>query len=41
MDYTRIYCDAGGESHFEDVSVNVAPVDFAPPALSEADRLFC
>jgi hypothetical protein len=32
MNYTRIYCDAGGESHFEDVSVNVAPVDFAPPA---------
>jgi hypothetical protein len=32
MNYTRIYCDADGESHFEDVSVNVAPVDFAPPA---------
>jgi quercetin dioxygenase-like cupin family protein len=32
MKYTRIYCDAAGESHFEDVSVNVAPVDFAPPA---------
>lgn len=32
MNYTRIYCDADGESHFENVSVNVAPVDFAPPA---------
>lgn len=32
MKYTRIYCDAAGESHFEDVSVNVTPVDFAPPA---------
>ncbi len=32
MNYTRIYCDAKGESHFEDVSVNVAPIDFAPPA---------
>ena len=32
MKYTRIYCDASGESHFEDVSVNVTPVDFAPPA---------
>ena len=32
MDYTRIYCDATGESHFEDVSVPVAPINFAPPA---------
>jgi hypothetical protein len=32
MKYTRIYCDAGGVSHFEDVQVEVAPVDFAPPA---------
>ena len=32
MKYTRIYSDAGGESHFEDVSVIVEPVDFAPPA---------
>jgi hypothetical protein len=32
MKYTRIYCDAAGESHFEDVYVEVAPVDFAPPA---------
>jgi len=33
MNYTRIYCNADGESHFGDVSVNIAPVDFAPPAL--------
>lgn len=32
MMYTRIYCDASGESHFEDVSVKVEPVNFAPPA---------
>src|SRR6185503_19741932 len=32
MNYTRIYCDPAGESHFEEVSVSVAPVDFAPPA---------
>lgn len=32
MKYTRIYCDADGESHFEDISVEMAPVDFAPPA---------
>ena len=32
MKYTRICCDVDGESHFEDVYVEVAPVDFAPPA---------
>jgi hypothetical protein len=32
VDYTRIYCDAIGETHFEDVPVPVAPIDFAPPA---------
>ena len=32
MKYTRIYSDFDGESHFEDVYVEVAPVDFAPPA---------
>jgi hypothetical protein len=32
VNYTRIYCDATGESHFEDVSVPVAPINFAPPA---------
>lgn len=32
MNYTRIYCDDAGESHFQDVDVELAPVDFAPPA---------
>jgi len=32
MNYTRVYSDSSGESHFEDVSVPVAPVNFAPPA---------
>ena len=32
MTYTRIYADADGESHFGDVAVDVAPVEFAPPA---------
>jgi hypothetical protein len=30
--YTRIYSDAAGESHFENVEVELKPVDFAPPA---------
>lgn len=32
MKYVRIYADANGESHFEDVEVELTPVDFAPPA---------
>jgi hypothetical protein len=32
MNYTRIYCDGTGDSHFDDTYVEVAPVDFAPPA---------
>ena len=32
MKYTRVYNDNEGESHFEDISINLAPVDFAPPA---------
>lgn len=32
MRITRIYTDDGGESHFEDRNIEVAPVDFAPPA---------
>ncbi len=32
MQYTRIYCDVDSVSHFEDVYVEVTPVDFAPPA---------
>ncbi|MCH8870626.1 MAG: hypothetical protein IIC85_13015 [Chloroflexi bacterium] len=30
--YVRLYADAEGESHFEDVETELAPVDFAPPA---------
>lgn len=46
MKYTRIYCDTDGGSHFEDVYVEVAAVNFAPPAPPlnlaaplEADRV--
>jgi hypothetical protein len=30
--YVRLYADERGESHFEDVDVSLAPVDFAPLA---------
>ena len=30
--YVRLYADAEGESHFEDVEAELAAVDFAPPA---------
>ena len=30
--YTRLYADEQGESHFEEIDVDLAPVDFAPPA---------
>jgi hypothetical protein len=30
--YTRLYADAEGESHFEEVETDLLPVDFAPPA---------
>ena len=30
--YTRVYADADGESHFEDVEVVLEEVDYAPPA---------
>ncbi len=30
--YVRLYADADGESHFEDVAVPLATLDFAPPA---------
>jgi hypothetical protein len=30
--YTRLYADAAGESHFEDVEIASSEVDFAPPA---------
>ena len=32
MKYVRVYADAAGESHFEDVEVELAPVGYAPPA---------
>lgn len=32
MRYTRIYADTKGESHFQDVRVELEPVVFAPPA---------
>jgi hypothetical protein len=34
MNYTRIYCDEEGESHFDDIPIDLAPIDFAPPAPS-------
>jgi hypothetical protein len=30
--YTRLYSDADGESHFEEVEVDLALTDYAPPA---------
>lgn len=30
--YTRFYTDESGETHMEDVDVELAPQDFAPPA---------
>ena len=30
--YIRLYTDESGESHFEDLEVELSPVDFAPPA---------
>ncbi len=30
--YVRLYADENGESHFEDVSGEMIPTDFAPPA---------
>lgn len=32
--YTHIFADSEGESHFEDVQVDLGLVDFAPPAPS-------
>jgi len=32
MKYIRIYNDAAGESHFEDLEWALAPVSYAPPA---------
>ena len=32
MKYARLYADDAGETHFEDVEVSEAEIDFAPPA---------
>ncbi len=32
LEYTRLYSDPDGESHFEDVAAELESVDFAPPA---------
>ena len=32
MKYTRVFADEKGETHFEDVEVELESVDFAPPA---------
>lgn len=32
MHYVRLYAGADGESHFEDIEVDLVPTDFAPPA---------
>ena len=32
MKYARIYADGAGESHFEDVEVELTPINYAPPA---------
>jgi len=32
MQYTRIYADSKGESHFDEVTVELSSMDFAPPA---------
>lgn len=32
MKYIRIYADPSGESHFEDVEVELTQVNYAPPA---------
>lgn len=30
--YIRLYTDESGESHFEELEIPLAPVDYAPPA---------
>lgn len=32
MKYVRIYNDADGASHFEDLELALAPIEYAPPA---------
>lgn len=31
--YIRLYTDEHAESHFEDLEIDLAPVDFAPPTV--------
>ena len=38
--YTRLYADEGGESRFEELEMELAPVDFAPPAAPLNIALF-
>lgn len=30
--YARLFNDAGGESHFDEVAIDLQPTDYAPPA---------
>ncbi len=30
--YIRLFADKNGESHFEDLEINLSPTDYAPPA---------
>jgi hypothetical protein len=32
MSYVRLFADEQGESHFEEIDVELAPAEFAPPA---------
>jgi uncharacterized cupin superfamily protein len=32
MNYTRLYSDEHGQSHFEDIEIDLALMDYAPPA---------
>ena len=32
MEFTRVFTDEYGETHFEDIEIELLPVDFAPPA---------
>lgn len=32
MRYVRLFADEQGESHFEEIEVDLEPLDFAPPA---------
>lgn len=32
MEYTRLYADDHGESHFEDIEIDLTLTEYAPPA---------